>query len=115
MKLPSHFQKKMKRSIYSSGVHGAVPYAPGLNGTVRVYHAGRAVHLDHEPSGNLVFVQNTAAVNDAGGTVVLSPSGPAGMAIHLLPGLFSTNTVRRPAPAAAAQGPTSSRYRPAGV
>ena len=75
MNLPSQFEKKMKRSISSSGICGAILYAPGLNGTVRVYHADRAVHLDHEASGNLVFVQNTAA----------------------------------------ARGPTSSGYQPAGV
>jgi len=113
----------MKKTVYSSGRPGAIPeqpvraiaLAPGLNGTVRVSHADRAVHLDHEASGNRLFMHTTAAVIDAGGTVIHSPSGPAGMATHLLSGLLSTSTVRRPALAAAARGLTSSRYRPAGV
>lgn len=109
----------MKKIVYSSGIRRAVPeqparaIAPGLNGTVWPYHADRAVHLDHEASGNLVFVQNTAAVIDAGGTVVLSPPGPDGIAV----GLPSGPLYRRPrtAPAASARSLTSSRYQPAGV
>lgn len=109
----------MKKIVYSSGTHGTIPeqpaiaFAPGLKGTVRVYHAGRAVPLDHEASGNRLFMHNTVAIIDAGGTAVLSLSGPAGMAIRLLSGLLATITVRRPAPAASARGPTSSRYQPA--
>jgi len=111
----------MKKPVYSSDRREKIPeqpaiaLAPGLNGTVRVYHADRAAHPNHRASGDLVFVHNTAAVIDAGGTVVRSPPGPAGMAIRLLSGLLATSTVRRPALSAAARGPTSSRYRPAGV
>ena len=113
----------MKKTVYSSGIRGSIPeqparaiaLAPGLNGTVRVYHADRTVHLDHKASGNLLFVKNTAAVIDAGGTAVLSLPGPAGMAIRLLSGLLSIITVRRPALAASAPSLTSSRYQPARV
>ncbi|WP_440949199.1 hypothetical protein [Methanosphaerula subterraneus] len=111
----------MKKIVYSSGIHGAIPEQPaialatGLNSTVRGDHIDRAAHLDHGASGDLVFVHKTAAVIDAGGTVVLSPPGPAGMAIHLLSGLLAAIPVHRPALAAAARGPTSSRYRSARV
>lgn len=60
----------MKKIVHSSGIRGAIPYAPeeparaiapGSNSTIRLSHAERAVHPDHEASDNLLFVQNTAA------------------------------------------------------
>ena len=87
----------MSESVFLSGIPGAIPDArkepgravtpaPGLNGTD---HALR----------DLVLLQKTAVISDAGGTVVLSPSGPDG-------------TVHRPALAAAARGLTRSRFDP---
>jgi hypothetical protein len=74
----------MSESVFSSSVRDAIPYASGLNGAVR-----------REP----VFLQKRAALPDAGG-----------MAIGLRSGLLYI--VRRPALAAAARGPTSSRFTP---
>jgi hypothetical protein len=114
-------EKKMKKIVNSSGRSEEIPeqpvraVVPGLNGTVRLYHADRAVHPDREASGNLVFVHNTAAVIDAGGTVVLSRSGldgsPEGMTSRLLS--CSLYIVLRSALAADARDLTRSRYRPA--
>jgi hypothetical protein len=111
----------MKESVFSSGIRGVIPYAPeeparaiapGLNGMVWGYHADRAEHLDHKASGNLLFVHNTAAVNDAGGTVVRPPLSPAGMAIRLPSGLHYRHhySMAQMAIAATMRGLTSSRY-----
>jgi len=100
----------MSESVFLSGIPGAIPDAreepgraitpaPGLNGTVRHCQTGRAGDLDHHALRDLVLLQNTAIISDAGGTVVLSPSGPDG-------------TVHRPALAAAARGLTRSRFDP---
>jgi len=113
----------MNESDFSSGIPGAIPdamngpgrgivLAPGLNGTVRPCHAGRPVHPDHQALQSLLFLRNSAVPADAGGTVVLSPSGPAGTAIGLLPGYLSIIIVHRPALAAAARGLTRSRFDP---
>ncbi|WP_440950248.1 hypothetical protein [Methanosphaerula subterraneus] len=75
----------MSESAFSSSVRGAIPYASGLNGAVR-----------REPE----FQQNGIALPDAGG-----------MAIRLRSGRLYI--VRRPALAAAARGPSSSRFTPA--
>ena len=111
----------MNESVFSSGVRGAIPYAspdpevdivliPGLHGTVWLQYAAGSVHLDHEALRDLLFLRNTAALSHVGGTVILSPSGQAGIAIRLPSGLIYS--VPRPALAAAAQGLTSSRYQP---
>jgi len=113
----------MNESVFSPGIPGvirdameepgrAIAPAPGLNGTVWLYHADRAVHLDHNALRDLVFLRNTAVIYDAGGSVVLSPSGSGGSAIRLPSGRLSIITVHRPAPAAAAQGMTKSRSDP---
>lgn len=111
----------MSESVFSSGIRGAIPnaqevpgraiaLAPGLNGTVWLYHADRAVHIDHNALRDLLFLRNTAVLYDAGGTVVLSPSGSDGMAIRLPSGLLYI--IPRAALAAAARGLTSSRFDP---
>jgi hypothetical protein len=97
----------MSESVSSSSVRGAIPYAPmdpgvdgvlipGLNGTVRLHYPADSVHPGHEAR------PNRAALPDAGG-----------IAIRLRFGRLYI--VRRPALAAAARGPTSSRFTPAGV
>jgi hypothetical protein len=111
----------MNESVLSSGIQGAIPdaledpgraiaLAPGLNGTVWLYHADRAVHLDHNALRDLLFLRNTAIIYDAGGTVVLSPSGSGGIAIRLPSGL--QYIIPRAALAAAARGVTRSRFDP---
>lgn len=111
----------MNESVYSSSVRGAIPYAstdpgveivliPGLHGTVWFQYAAGSVHLDHEALRDLLFLRNTATLSDASGTVVLSPSGPAGIAIRLPSGLLYS--VPRMALSAAARGLNSSRFDP---
>lgn len=111
----------MSKSVFSSGVRGAIPnapenlgeaiaLAPGLNGTVWLYHTTRAIHLDHEALWDLLFLRNTAVLYDAGGTVVLSPSGSDGIAIRLPSELLYI--VPRPALVSAARGLTRSRFNP---
>jgi len=109
----------MNESVFSSGIPGAIPdamkdpgrgitLAPGLNGTVWLYHADRAVHLDHKALRDLVFLRNSAVIYDAGGTVVLSPSGPGGIAIRLPSKLLYS--IPRAALAASARGLTRSWF-----
>ena len=111
----------MSESVFSSGMRGAIPdaledpgraitLAPGLNGTVWLYHTNRAVHLDHNALRDLLFLWNTAVIYDAGGTVVLSPSGPEGIAIRLPSGHMYI--IPRAALAAAGRGVTRSRFDP---
>jgi hypothetical protein len=111
----------MSESVFSSGMRGAIPDAledpgrvialgPGLNGTVWLYHTNRAVHLDHNALRDLLFLRNTAVIYDAGGTVVLSPSGSDGIAIRLPSRLLYI--IPRAALADAARGLTRSRFDP---
>jgi len=111
----------MNESVFSSGIPGAIPDAleepgraitltPGLNGTVWLYYADRAVHLDHNALRVLLFLRNTAVIYDAGWAIVLSPSGPEGIAIRLPSGLLYI--IPRAALAAAARGLTRSRFDP---
>ncbi|ACL16715.1 hypothetical protein [Methanosphaerula palustris] len=100
----------MSESVFSSGMRGAIPGAvedpgraitlvPGLNGTVRLYHADRAVHIDHNALRDLLVLRDTAVIYDASGTAIRLPSELR----YIVP---------RPALVDAARGLTRSRFDP---
>ncbi|WP_148208217.1 hypothetical protein [Methanosphaerula palustris] len=71
----------MSTSVFSSCMRGAIPdavedpgraiaLAPGLNGTVRLYHADRAVHIDH------TALRDTAVIHDAARGITRSRFDP---------------------------------------